>query len=86
MPQAPHTDVDAKGEVVSVAINVDGHAMGTLVDARARLDEGGRVLDGSGFGRADTALFAYDTSGASIEERGETQDRRGSELSSVDLT
>ena len=61
LPQAPHTDVDAKGEVVSVAINVDGHAMGTLVDARARLDEGGRVLDGSGFGRADTALFAYDT-------------------------
>jgi len=60
-PQEPHTDVDAKGEVVSVAINVRGDDMGTLIDANARVDANGRVIGGSGFGRAATPVFAYDT-------------------------
>lgn len=59
--QEPHTDVDAKGEVVSIAINIAGNDMGTLIDAQARVDQNGRVIGGSGFGRAATPVFAYDT-------------------------
>ena len=59
--QTPHTDVDTKGEVVSIAIHVHGKEMGTLVDARARIGKGGAVVDGCGFGRANTDVFAYDT-------------------------
>ena len=60
-PQDSHTDVDTKGEVISFAINVDGASMGTLIDPSARVDGGGSVVSGSGFGRADTSVFAYDT-------------------------
>lgn len=50
LPQTPHSDVDVKGEVISVAVHVNGGEMGTLI-ARA---------DGS-FGRANASVFAYDT-------------------------
>jgi len=60
-PQTPHTDVDTKGEVIAIAINVRGHEMGTLIDAKAHIGESGHVRDGSGFGRASTPIFAYDT-------------------------
>ena len=60
-PQTPHTDVDAKGEVISVALHLDGAAMGTLLDATARLDASGNVVGGGGFSRANTSIFAYDT-------------------------
>jgi len=59
--QTPHTDVDAKGEVVSIALNVAGNEMGTLIDAKARIGGDGSVMDGCGFGRAATSVFAYDT-------------------------
>jgi len=59
--QTPHTDVDAKGEVVSIALNVAGNEMGTLIDAKARIGGDGSVVDGCGFGRAATPAFAYDT-------------------------
>ena len=59
--QAPHTDVDVKGEVVSIAINIAGNEMGTLIDAKARIGDDGSVVDGCGFGRAATSVFAYDT-------------------------
>lgn len=59
--QSPHTDVDTKGEVISVAIHLHGDAMGTLIDATARVDSSGAVTNGSGFGRAMTSIFAYDT-------------------------
>ena len=59
--QTPHTDVDAKGEVVSIALNVAGNNMGTLIDAKARIGGDGSVVDGAGFGRAATPAFAYDT-------------------------
>ena len=36
--QMPHTDVDTKGEVISVAINIQSSAMGTLLDATAHID------------------------------------------------
>ena len=58
--QMPHTDVDVKGEVVSIAINVAGKEMGTLIDAKAHIF-GNSVVDGCGFGRAATPVFAYDT-------------------------
>ena len=61
LAQTPHTDVDTKGEVISIAIHVDGCEMGTLIDAKARIDADGRVLGGGGFGRAATSAFAYDT-------------------------
>jgi hypothetical protein len=60
LPQDPHTDVDAKGEVISVAIHVGGAEMGTLIDAKARV-EGESVQGGTGFARAATPVFAYDT-------------------------
>ena len=59
--QTPHTDVDAKGEVISVALHLQGDAMGTLIDAMAHVDSSGAVVNGSGFGRAMTPIFAYDT-------------------------
>ena len=59
--QMPHTDVDTKGEVISVAINLQSSAMGTLLDATAHIDSSGVVAYGSGFKRAMTPIFAYDT-------------------------
>ena len=35
--------------------------MNTLIDTRAFVDASGNVVGGSGFGRADTSVFAYDT-------------------------
>ena len=35
--------------------------MGTLIDAKARIDANGSVQGGAGFGRAATSVFAYDT-------------------------
>ena len=61
LPQTPHTDVDTKGEVISIAIHVEGCEMGTLMDVKAYLGVGGIVQDGAGFGRAATSVFAYDT-------------------------
>ena len=52
--------MDAKGEVISIAINVGGGEMGTLIDAKARV-EGESVQGGTGFARAATPVFAYDT-------------------------
>ena len=60
-PQTPHTDVDVKGEVVSIAIHVKGESMGTLIDAKASIHEENDVINGHGFGRAHTSAFAYDT-------------------------
>ena len=59
--QTPHTDVDAKGEVISVALHLQGDAMGTLIDAMAHVDSSGAVVNGSGFRCAMTPIFAYDT-------------------------
>ena len=59
--QTPHTDVDAMGEVISVALSVHGHELNTLIDATARLTADGRVTGGGGFARAATSIFAYDT-------------------------
>ena len=61
-PQKPHSDVGEKGHVISIAINVKGRAMGTLVDPCARIAEDGvSVIEGCGFGRANTPVFVYDT-------------------------
>ena len=60
-PQTPHSDVDAKGEVVSIAIHVKGCDMGTLIDANARIADDGNVVGGRGFERASTPAFIYDT-------------------------
>ena len=60
-PQTPHTDVDVKGEVISIAIHVQGEPMGTLLDAQASINEENDVINGHGFGRALTSAFAYDT-------------------------
>jgi len=59
-PQEVHTDVDTKGEVVAVAIKINGGEMGTLINAKARI-EGGSVQGGNDFARAATPVFAYDT-------------------------
>jgi hypothetical protein len=59
--QTPHTDVDTKAEVISVAVHLQGDAMGTLIDAMAHVDSSGAVANGSGFRRAMTPIFAYDT-------------------------
>ena len=60
-PQDPHTDVDTKGEVISFAVHVYGASLGTLIDPSACVDARGSVTGGSGFGRANTGAFAYDT-------------------------
>lgn len=49
LPQTPHTDVDGKGEVISIGMHLHGNPMGTLLETL------------HGFGRANTPLFAYDT-------------------------
>ena len=59
--QTPHTDVGTKGDVISVALHLQGSAMGTLLDAMAHVDSSGAVVNGNGFGRAVTPIFAYDT-------------------------
>lgn len=61
LAQTPHTDVDTKGEVIAVAIHLEGEAMGTWIDPEARISASGAVLGDRGFGRADTPIFAYDT-------------------------
>ena len=61
--QTPHTDVDRKGEVISIAVHVGGGAMGTLISPSASIDEDGeREVSGwDGYKRANTGVFAYDT-------------------------
>ena len=59
--QLPHTDVERKGQVIAIGLNLSQQPMDTLLDATATLDAHGRLVGGKGFGRADTPLFAYDT-------------------------
>ena len=59
--QAPHTDVDAKGEVVALAFHVHGNELGTLIYPTARLDSEGNVAGSSVVGRANCSAFAFDT-------------------------
>jgi len=61
VPQALHTDVDSKGEVLSIAIHVDGGEMGTLIDVSASIDTTGAVVSDGCAARAATSVFGYDT-------------------------
>ena len=61
LAQTPHTDVGMRGEVIAVGLNLQGDPMNTLIDPRATLDTNGNVQGGSGFRRAHTSVFAYDT-------------------------
>ena len=61
LPQTPHTDVDTKGEVIAVGLHVLGDDMNTLLDPHATLRASGEVQNGSGFRRAHTPTFAFET-------------------------
>ena len=60
-PQAPHTDVNHQGEVVSIGLHVGGNNMGTLINPSARVTGDGAVVGWDGYRRANTSVFAYDT-------------------------
>lgn len=60
-PQAPHTDVGTRGEVIAVGLHLQGEPMNTLLDPRATLDASGEVQGGSGFRRAHSSVFAFET-------------------------
>ena len=60
-PQAPHTDVGRKGEVVSIGLHVAGNPMGTLLNPSARVNSDGAVVGWHGFKRTNSSIFAYDT-------------------------
>ena len=59
--QDPHTDVGKRGEVVGIGLNVGGEPMNTLIDPHATLDAKDEVQGGSGFRRANTPVFAFET-------------------------
>ena len=61
LPQQPHTDVGTRGEVIAVGLHLDGDPMNTLLDPHATLDTDGEVQGGSGFRRAHTSVFAFET-------------------------
>ena len=61
LPQTPHTDVGTRGEVIAVGLHVHGEPMNTLLDPHATLDASGVVQGGSGFRRAHTSVFAFET-------------------------
>jgi len=61
LPQTPHTDVGTSGEVIAIGLNLQGEPMDTLIDSHATLDTGGHVQGGSGFRRAHTSVFAFET-------------------------
>ena len=61
LPQQPHTDVGTRGEVIAVGLHLDGVPMDTLLDPHATLDTSGEVHGGSGFRRAHTSVFAFET-------------------------
>ena len=60
-PQAPHTDVDRRGEVFGIGLHVSGEPMGTLMDPNAHIDSNGNVCGGGGMQRANSPAFAFDT-------------------------
>ena len=60
--QMPHTDVDTKGEVISVAYQSAERAQWARCSTQRRmLTPRVLVANGSGFKRAMTPIFAYDT-------------------------
>ena len=61
LPQQPHTDVGTRGEVIAVGVHIQGEPMNTLLDPHATLDTSGKVECGSGFRRAHTSVFAFET-------------------------
>ena len=61
LPQRPHTDVGTRGEVIAVGLHLQGEPMNTLLDPLATLDTSGEVQGGSGFRRAHTSVFAFET-------------------------
>jgi len=61
LPQTPHTDVGTSGEVIAIGLNLQGEPMNTLIDTYATLDTDGHVQGGSGFRRAHTSVFAFET-------------------------
>ena len=61
LPQQPHTDVGTRGEVIAVGLHLQGEPMNTLLDPLATLDTSGEVQGGSGFRRAHTSVFAFET-------------------------
>ena len=61
LPQQPHTDVGTQGEVIAVGLHLQGEPMNTLLDPHATLDTSGKVECGSGFRRAHTSVFAFET-------------------------
>jgi hypothetical protein len=61
LPQQPHTDVGTRGEVIAVGLHLQGAPMDTLLDPHATLTTSGEVQDGSGFRRAHTTVFAFET-------------------------
>ena len=61
LPQQPHTDVGTRGEVIAIGLNLQGEPMNTLIDTHATLDTNGNVQGGSGFHRAHTSVFAFET-------------------------
>ena len=61
LPQTPHTDVGTRGEVIAVGLHLEGEPMNTLLDPHATLDTNGEVQGGSGFRRAHTPVFAFET-------------------------
>lgn len=61
LPQQPHTDVGTRGEVIAVGLHIEGEPMNTLLDPHATLDMNGEVQSGTGFRRAHTSVFAFET-------------------------
>ena len=61
LPQQPHTDVGTRGEVIAIGLSLQGEPMDTLIDTHATLDTHGNVQGGSGFRRAHTSVFAFET-------------------------
>jgi len=61
LAQQPHTDVGSRGEVIAIGLNLQGELMNTLIDTHATLDTDGHVQGGSGFRRAHTSVFAFET-------------------------
>ena len=46
---------------MAVGLHIQGQPMNTLLDPHATLDTSGVVQDGSGFSRAHTSVFAFET-------------------------
>ena len=56
-----HTDVGTRGEVIGIGLNLRNEHMNTVIDPHATLHSSGEVRGGSGFRRAATPVFGFET-------------------------